>query len=384
MPRYGRYLFTQYLVAFLTFALMFSGMVYIIQAVQLLDKIEGRIDNLVYFIGLTLLMIPELLVFMIPVSLLLALLTVNLRLTNDNELVILSASGQSRWQIARYAVLLGLGASLVMAFLLLHAMPSTKKTLRDQRNEISQNLFVSLIKPGAFSNIDSGLTVYVHGVNDAGNYHNVMIYDSASGQRPVIYIAEEAGIIRQNDRPGLILKNGRVLQGLGEDNKASLRFEEYTYQTNPFQQKPKRKKHKHVERYLSDLFNPEDRDRLNESILNEFRAAGHKRIADILTPVVVAMIVSAGTLTGLSARRKNRRRAILCCGLSLLYIVFGVIFAGFASKAPDLKFLIYTLPAVGLIAPGLYIQHMSSPAPRLGLFGKPPPGSPIFDAGKTS
>ena len=46
------------MIAFLIFTLMFGGMVYIVQSVQILDKIDGRIDSLLYFFGLTLLLMP--------------------------------------------------------------------------------------------------------------------------------------------------------------------------------------------------------------------------------------------------------------------------------------------------------------------------------------
>ena len=103
MPRYARYLLKQYLIAFLIFTLMFGGMVYIVQSVQLLDKIDGRIDSLLYFFGLTLLLLPKLFVHVMPLSMLAALVSVKQRMINDNELVILSASGQTVGNLLRRA-----------------------------------------------------------------------------------------------------------------------------------------------------------------------------------------------------------------------------------------------------------------------------------------
>ena len=117
MPRYARYLFKQYLIAFLIFTLMFGGMVYIVQSVQLLDKIDGRIDSLLYFFGLTLLLLPKLFVHVMPLSMLAALVSVKQRMINDNELVILSTSGQNRWQLAAPGLLLCLGVTVFLALM---------------------------------------------------------------------------------------------------------------------------------------------------------------------------------------------------------------------------------------------------------------------------
>ena len=209
MPRYARYLFKQYLIAFLIFTLMFGGMVYIVQSVQLLDKIDGRIDSLLYFFGLTLLLLPKLFVHVMPLSMLAALVSVKQRMINDNELVILSASGQNRWQLAAPGLLLCLGVTVFLALMEFQVQPMTMQELREKRKEIADNLFVNLIKPGTFSEIGKGLTIYVNSISDKGFYENIIIYDATKEDRSVVYIAESAEIVQNNNQPGMRLVNGR-------------------------------------------------------------------------------------------------------------------------------------------------------------------------------
>ncbi len=357
MPRYARYLFKQYLIAFLIITLMFGGMVYIVQSVQLLDKIDGRIDNLVYFFGLTLLLLPKLLVHVIPLSMLAALISVKQRMINDNELVILSASGQNRWQLAAPGLLLSLGLTFFLALMEFQIQPMTMQELREKRKEIADNLFVNLIKPGTFSEIGKGLTIYVNSISEKGLYENIIIYDATQKDRSVVYIAEKAEIVQNNNQPGMRLIKGKVLQDLQQDSKGSLSFEEYVYQNGLEIKKPTDIRFKADEMYLKDLLNPSNKSQLDPKTLRKYVVSGHKRIANILTPLIVGMIVSACILTGIFGRNGNKRRMTICIILTLGYYITAMIFAGLADSKSGIISNIYLPPVLALIFASLYLQY---------------------------
>ena len=360
MPRYARYLFKQYLIAFLIFTLMFGGMVYIVQSVQLLDKIDGRIDSLLYFFGLTLLLLPKLFVHVMPLSMLVALVSVKQRMINDNELVILSTSGQNRWQLAAPGLLLCLGVTVFLALMEFQVQPMTMQELREKRKEIADNLFVNLIKPGTFSEIGKGLTVYVNSISDKGFYENIIIYDATKDDRSVVYIAESAEIVQNNNQPGMRLVNGKVLQDLQNDIKGSLSFEEYVYQSTLETKKTTEIRFKTDEIYLGDLLSPPNASQLTEQTLRKYKISGHKRIANILTPLIIGLIVSACILTGIFGRTGNKRRVSTCIIVTLGYYIIAMIFAGLAESKSGIIANIYTPPVFTLIIACLYLQFGGS------------------------
>ena len=360
MPRYARYLFKQYLIAFLIFTLMFGGMVYIVQSVQLLDKIDGRIGSLVYFFGLTLLLLPKLLVHVIPLSMLAALISVKQRMINDNELVILSASGRNRWQLAAPGLLFSLGLTFFLALMEFQVQPITMQELREKRKEIADNIFVNLIKPGTFSEIGKGLTIYVNSISEKGFYENIIIYDATQDDRSVVYIAEKAEIVQNNNQPGMRLIKGKVLQDLQQDIKGSLSFEEYVYQNGLETKKPTDIRFKADEMYLKDLLNPSNRSQLDSKTLRKYIVSGHKRIANTLTPLIIGMIVSASILTGVFGRNGNKRRMTSCIVLTLGYYIMAMIFAGLADSKSGIISNIYTPPVFALIFACLYLQYGGS------------------------
>ena len=360
MPRYARYLFKQYLIAFLIFTLMFGGMVYIVQSIQLLDKIDGRIDSLLYFFGMTLLLLPKLFVHVMPLSMLAALVSVKQRMINDNELVILSASGQNRWQLAAPGLLLCLGVTVFLALMEFQVQPITMQELREKRKEIADNLFVNLIKPGTFSEIGKGLTIYVNSISDKGFYENIIIYDATKEDRSVVYIAESAEIVQNNNQPGMRLLNGRVLQDLQNDIKGSLSFEEYVYQNTLETKKPTEIRFKSDEMYLKDLLNPLNESQLASKTVKKYKVSGHKRIANTLTPLIIGLIVSACILTGIFGRTGNKRRMSTCIILTLGYYIIAMIFAGLAESKSGIIANIYTPPVFALIIACLYLQFGGS------------------------
>lgn len=357
MPRYARYLFKQYLIAFLIFTIMFGGMVYIFQSVQLLDKIDGRIDSLIYFFGLTLLLLPKLSVLVIPLSMLAALISVKQRMINDNELVILSASGQNRWQLAAPGLLLSLGLSVFLALIEFQVQPMTMQELREKRKEIADNLFVNLIKPGTFSEIGKGLTIYVNSISEKGYYEDIIIYDATKKDRSVVYIAEKAEIVQNNNQPGMRLLKGKVLQDLQQDIKGSLSFEEYVYQNGLEIKKPTDIRFKADEMYLNDLLYPSNKSQLDSKTIQKYEISGHKRIANTLTPLIIGMIVSACILTGVFGRIGNKRRMSSCILLTLGYYITAMIFAGLADNKSGIIANIYTPPVLAMIFACLYLQY---------------------------
>ena len=368
MPRYARYLFKQYLIAFLIFTLMFGGMVYIVQSVQLLDKIDGRIDSLLYFFGLTLLLLPKLFVHVMPLSMLAALVSVKQRMINDNELVILSTSGQNRWQLAAPGLLLCLGVTVFLALMEFQVQPMTMQELREKRKEIADNLFVNLIKPGTFSEIGKGLTIYVNSISDKGFYENIIIYDATKEDRSVVYIAESAEIVQNNSQPGMRLVNGKVLQDLQNDIKGSLSFEEYVYQSTLETKKTTEIRFKTDEMYLGDLLSPPNASQLAPQTLRKYEISGHKRIANILTPLIIGLIVSACILTGIFGRTGNKRRVSTCIIVTLGYYIIAMIFAGLAESKSGIIANIYTPPVFALIIACLYLQFGGSKNNWLPIF----------------
>ncbi len=360
MPRYARYLFKQYLIAFLIFTLMFGGMVYIVQSVQLLDKIDGRIDSLLYFFGLTLLLLPKLFVHVMPLSMLAALVSVKQRMINDNELVILSSSGQNRWQLAAPGLLLCLGVTVFLALMEFQVQPMTMQELREKRKEIADNLFLNLIKPGTFSEIGKGLTIYVNSISDKGFYENFIIYDATKEDRSVVYIAESAEIVQNSNQPGMRLVNGKVLQDLQNDIKGSLSFEEYVYQSTLENKKTTEIRFKTDEMYLGDLLSPPNASQLAPKTLRKYEISGHKRIANTLTPLIIGLIVSACILTGIFGRTGNKRRMSTCIIVTLGYYIIAMIFAGLAESKSGIIANIYTPPVFALILACLYLQFGGS------------------------
>src|SRR5882672_2251153 len=100
MRKLTRYLLHQILGPFLLFTLLLTLVVWMTQALRLLDLVINRGQSALVFAYLTLLMVPSLLVVIVPIALFGAAIFALNKLNADSELVVMWSAGVSRIQLA--------------------------------------------------------------------------------------------------------------------------------------------------------------------------------------------------------------------------------------------------------------------------------------------
>ena len=94
------YVLRQIVGPFLLFTLLLTLVVWMTQALRLLDLVINRGQSAGIFAYLTVLMLPSLLVVILPIAFFGAALYALNRLNSDSELVVMWSAGISRLQIA--------------------------------------------------------------------------------------------------------------------------------------------------------------------------------------------------------------------------------------------------------------------------------------------
>ena len=107
------YVLRQIVGPFLLFTLLLTLVVWMTQALRLLDLVINRGQSAGIFAYLTVLMLPSLLVVIVPIAFFGAALYALNRLNSDSELVVMWSAGISRLQIALPVLA---AAGLAMAF----------------------------------------------------------------------------------------------------------------------------------------------------------------------------------------------------------------------------------------------------------------------------
>lgn len=159
-------------------------------------------------------LIPGIVVFTLPISLLIGVLVGMGRLSGDSEIVAMSASGISRLQVLKPVIALSLAVAGAMVYLTFYMLPGAIHNLKDLKANQSV-LFQGLkteIKPRVFVESLPNKVLYVQDIDRATNvWHNIFMVDSSGDARHPKIMTASSGSLRQgeqSDIPELSLQNG--------------------------------------------------------------------------------------------------------------------------------------------------------------------------------
>lgn len=183
-------------------------------------------------------LVPGILVFTLPVSLLIGILVGQGRLSGDSELVALAANGVSRLQMLRPIALLALGVTGLMLYLTFTALPVAVHNLKDLK--ANQTLLFqginTQIKPRVFEESIPNKVIYVEDIDRARNeWRNIFIVDLSEDRDDLRVVTAAYGALRQgarSDTPELHLVQGSMHQVHPRDR--SRHDQNYTF--NAFQE----------------------------------------------------------------------------------------------------------------------------------------------------
>ncbi|HOJ92555.1 MAG TPA: LptF/LptG family permease [Dictyoglomaceae bacterium] len=224
---YHKYIFSEILGPFFLGILGFILVMLIQILYEFSDFIITRRVSFEVVLKLLYYKIPSLLVFVIPVSLLFAIIFSFGRLIKDGELFAMRSSGIYFLSLTLTPFLLALLLSGFLWFFNYSLIPESNY----RANRLIQKYFFFNPAPVKGENIffhdEEGRYFYVKKViEDKNIMENVLVYDTSSNSKqPIIYSAEEASW----NRDSLTLKRG-VVHYLGEDLFTSWegKFEEFT------------------------------------------------------------------------------------------------------------------------------------------------------------
>jgi LPS export ABC transporter permease LptG len=159
-------------------------------------------------------LVPGILVFTLPISLLIGTLVGLGRLSGDSEIVALGAGGVSRLRMLRPVVLLALVISGVMVYITFNLLPRSihqLANLKANRSLIFQGLSTE-IKPRVFEESIPQKVIFIEDIDRAqGLWHNIFLVDLGDEQADMKIVTATSGSLRQGERsemPELHLQHG--------------------------------------------------------------------------------------------------------------------------------------------------------------------------------
>jgi len=167
-----------------------------------INKGVNLFDVLKLFISI----LPNFLVFAIPMAFLLGVLLAFGRLSSDHELTAMKASGISLFQLVPPVFTVSLLCSLAAAFMAIYALPWGSRSFRNTLYEIARTKVHVELKPRVFNDSFSGLVFYVDGMNPQGNrMEGVLIQDERDKEKSQVIFSRAAQLVSDPEKGEVIL-----------------------------------------------------------------------------------------------------------------------------------------------------------------------------------
>ena len=351
MQKVSGYILRRSTVAFLFVTLSLVCAIWLMQSLRLIDLIVNRGLPFSMFLYMSMLMLPTFLALILPVSLFTAVLFAYNRLTMDSELLVMRAAGISQTGLSKSAFLLAGIVTVIIYSLTLYLLPLSFREFKDRQVTIRNDFSTVLLQEGVFTELATGITVFVRERGAEGELLGVLVHDGRNPEKPVTMMAENGALVRTDEGPQVIMVNGNR-QEVSKDSGALslLYFDRYVLDVHSVDKTLDKRWREPRERFLDELFFPDMTDGNNRFNAAKLRAEGHQRLTLPIYALTFTVIALGALLSGDYARRGLGKR-ITTAILLIVAIQGGALgFTNLAARFPWLVPLIYLnamLPLIG-------------------------------------
>ena len=211
MTRLDRYILQQLVAAFGFFVLVFTGVIWLTQAVRLIDTVVASGQSAGVFLEFSALVLPQVFVIVLPLAGIGAALYALNRLYTDSELIVMMGAGLGPVSMLRPVALFGVLIGLAMAIVLTVLVPRSGAILAERTRAIRSDLANALIVERQFLHPLPGLTLFITDTSRQGEMAGIFLNDQRDPERPVTYSAQRALLVREGMEARLVMQEGVAL-----------------------------------------------------------------------------------------------------------------------------------------------------------------------------
>jgi lipopolysaccharide export system permease protein len=364
MGSINEYILRTTLGAFAIVLVSLTAVIWVTQALRDIDIMTSQGQTILVFVGITGLIIPLLVLVIAPIALLIAVAHVLNKLSNDSEIIVMNAAGMSPWVLFRAFVAAALVVSLLVGAISAYFAPKGLRMLRDWLTEVRANVVSSIVQPGRFTSIESGVTIHIRERRPNGQLAGIFLDDRRNPNERITVLSENGELLGNENGTYLVLLKGIVQrQETGQQDPAMVVFDRYAFDLSQFAG-AQSAKYSIRERYLWQLLFPDPKDSFYIEQPGQFRAELHDRLMAPLYPLAFVVIAYA-YLGAPRTTRQSRTLSMLGAvgGVALLRLI-GFASTVFGATIPWILALPY-LAFAAAIGAGLYVI-------RRGLIIEPP------------
>ncbi|MGB9499929.1 MAG: LPS export ABC transporter permease LptF [Dissulfuribacterales bacterium] len=226
-----RYIFKELIPPFTMNLVFFIFIFFMQQILEITNMIVNYQVSILAFFLMLIYSMPYFLVFIIPMSVMMSVLLTFLRLSADNEVVALKASGISIYRLLPPVLTFSLMCALITGFLSIYGMPWGENAYKQMALKIVQSNFNLGLKERQFNDSFDGVMFYVNKIDlENKSMKDIYIEDQRKKGISSTVIAPEGYLFNGSDKYSFILRlyKGTVNQiDLDSRSAHSIKFDTY-------------------------------------------------------------------------------------------------------------------------------------------------------------
>lgn len=304
MGSISQYIFRTTFGAFLLVLISLTALIWVTQALRDIDLMTSQGQTILVFVGITGLIVPLLVLVIAPIALLIAAAHTLNKLSTDSEIIVMNAAGMSPWFLFRAFMSVAIVVSILVMAISAYFAPKGLRMLRDWLTEVRANVVSTIVQPGRFTSIQSGVTIHIRERQRNGLLVGIFLDDQRNPNERTTVMSETGELLDNDNGTYLVLQKGLIQrQESGKSEPAIVVFDRYAFDLAQFSSSTQAVKYSIRERYLWQLMFPDPKDQFYIEQPGQFRAELHDRLVAPLYPLAFVVIAFAY----LGAPRTNRQ-----------------------------------------------------------------------------
>lgn len=217
----NRYLLTKLSIAIGLILFTFVILILLVQILRFLDFVLEDGVSLWTLIALSLSMMPNLIIEIIPFAFMIGVVFTWNALSNNQELVIMQSCGLAPINLSKNIIYIGIFISCLMLWFAVYFTPFSYMKYLTLRAQISENFNLSSIETKKFIKINSGLTFYLDD-KDGNTMHQVIIHSENYEKGPLTIFSQKAFAEQDGNNMVILLDKATIIQKNKENNTENI------------------------------------------------------------------------------------------------------------------------------------------------------------------
>ncbi len=349
MNRLDRYFLAQLMAPFGFFSLVIVGILWLAQALPLVDKVIESGQSGLVFLEITSLLIPRVLMVAVPFAGFGAALFALNRLYTEAELVVMMTAGQSPFALARPVLIFGTFVMMLMAVTTLYLVPASQTQLHSRLQAIQAELAGTLLKEGEFIHLNDDITIFIRDTSRIGEMAGLFLHDQSDPDNPITYSASKAQFLQDDEQMRIVMVDGLIQHFNAKDQTLNvISFDRFSYDLSSFLFVDTHYNRTPFEMYFHELINPTPEMLASDTWwLGDYTSEAHHKLTIPISALALPLIALATILVGGFRRGGFMRRVFVAIviGVSLQSAV--IVTKSIVQQSPDLFWIMYVPSLAG-------------------------------------